>query len=634
MTLGTLVAQGLSGLAQASSLFLVAAGLSIIFGVTRIVNFAHGSLYMIGAYVAVSLVERLSGAAGFWAAMIASALLVGAFGAVIEVLLLRRLYKSPELLQLLATFGVVLVVQDAALKIWGPEEILGPRAPGLGGRVMILGQALPQYELFLIAIGPIVLGLLWLLFNRTRWGTLVRAATQDREMAGALGVNERLLFTTVFFLGSALAGLAGALQVPREAVNLQMDIGVVVETFVVVVVGGMGSIAGAFLASVLIGLMHAFGILIFPKITLVLIFLVMAVVLIVRPQGLLGKPIGVPRGEAFAADMPLRPLTRREGKMAWAIVAVLAALPLLMGEYARVVGTEIAVLALFAASLQLLMGPGGLVSFGHAAYFGLGAYGSAMLARHTGLGMEAGLIAAPIVAGLGAALFGWFCVRLSGVYLAMLSLAASQIVWSVAFQWVSVTGGDNGILEVRPSAWAQPRTAYYLLALLLAGAAILALRRIAFSPFGYALRAARDAPLRAEAVGIDVRRAQWLAFTLSGVFAGLAGGLAAYLRGSVFPTILAIPQSVDGLVMVLLGGLGALEGPLIGAGLFHLLKTELLRHTDTWRLVLGLAIIAIVLVFPQGIMGSIARWRARGGGAENSHAAALAAPLVRQGGLP
>src|SRR5262245_59118817 len=174
-----LLIQGLSGLSHAATLFLVAAGLSIIFGVSRIVNFAHGSLYMLGAYLGWTLVQALgSGFLGFWGSVIGAALGVGLFGLVIEVLLLRRIYQAPELLQLLATFGVVLVVQDAALAIWGPGDLLGPRAPGLRGAVEILGQRFPQYELLLIVLGPVVLGALWLAFQRTRWGTLVRAATQ------------------------------------------------------------------------------------------------------------------------------------------------------------------------------------------------------------------------------------------------------------------------------------------------------------------------------------------------------------------------------------------------------------------------------------------------------------------------
>jgi branched-subunit amino acid ABC-type transport system permease component len=221
--LENLVLQALSGLASASSLFLVASGLTVIFGVSRVVNFAHGSLYMLGAYLAWTLVTTLPrGHLGFWGGVLGAALLVALIGLLVEVLLLRRIYRAPELFQLLATFGVVLIVQDLALMTWGPQDLLGPRAPGLRGSVDILGQRFPTYELFLIGVGPLMLGLLWLLFHRTRWGTLVRAATQDREMVGALGVNQRMLFTSVFFLGSLLAGLGGANQrAPTGAVEQQ-----------------------------------------------------------------------------------------------------------------------------------------------------------------------------------------------------------------------------------------------------------------------------------------------------------------------------------------------------------------------------------------------------------------------------
>ena len=243
------VVQLLNGLAGASSLFLVGAGLSLIFGVTRIVNFAHGSFFMVGIYVAYSLVEKLGAHMGFWPALLLAPVVVGALGALVEVLLLRRIYKAPELFQLLATFALVLVIKDAALWFWGPEELLGPRAPGLSGSVNILGRQFPSYDLFLIVVGPVVLGLLWLLLTRTRWGTLVRAATQDREMVSALGVNQAWLFTAVFALGALLAGLGGALQLPREPATLEMDLNTIGAAFVVVVVGGMGSIPGAYVAA-------------------------------------------------------------------------------------------------------------------------------------------------------------------------------------------------------------------------------------------------------------------------------------------------------------------------------------------------------------------------------------------------
>src|SRR3954468_3184376 len=316
MNLSGFVVHLLDGLAGASSLFLVGAGLSLIFGVTRIVNFAHGSFYMLGIYTAWSLVQWTGGGAWFWPALLLASLAIGALGAVIEVTLLRRIYRAPELLQLLATFALVLVIKDATLWIWGPDELLGPRAPGFKGSIEILGRRFPTYDLFLIAVGPIVLGALWLLFTRTRWGTLVRAATQDREMVSALGVNQVWLFTSVFALGAMLAGLGGALQLPREPANLDMDLFTIGTAFVVVVVGGMGSIPGAFVAALLIaelkalciwlGLVDVFGIPVsFSKLTLVVEFLVMAVMLVVRPWGLMGRPQSVSRNVG-PAEAPLR----------------------------------------------------------------------------------------------------------------------------------------------------------------------------------------------------------------------------------------------------------------------------------------------------------------------------------------
>src|SRR6516225_12204578 len=270
----------LNGLASASSLFIIAAGLTIVFGVTRIVNFAHGSFYMLGAYFAVGIIPNLLALSEtfvmFLSGVALAALATGGVGIVVEVLLLRRIYGAPELFQLLATFGVVLAVEDLVLKIWGPFDILGPRAPGLRDAVDIFGHRFPAYELFMIAMGPVLLGLLWLMLHKTRYGVLLRAAREDREMVAALGVNQALLFTGTLFLGAALAGLGGALQTPKLAANPQMDIAVIAETFVVTVVGGMGSVTGAFLAALLIGEVQAFGILVFPKITLVLVFLLMA----------------------------------------------------------------------------------------------------------------------------------------------------------------------------------------------------------------------------------------------------------------------------------------------------------------------------------------------------------------------
>jgi branched-chain amino acid transport system permease protein len=255
------------------------------------------------------------------------------------------------------------------------------------------------------------------------------------------------------------------------------------------------------------------------------------------------------------------------------------------------------------------MGPGGMVSFGHAAYFGLGAYGAALAVLHLGAGMAPALLAALLLALLGALVFGWFSVRVSGAYLAMLTLAFAQIAWSGAVQWDTFTGGDNGILGVWPARWASGKLAFCYLALVLCGAAALLLRRILFAPFGYTLRAGRDSPLRADAIGIDVRHHQWLAFAAAGLFAGLAGGVYAFSKGSVFPTVLSIPTSIDAVGMVLLGGVDTLVGPLIGAAAFTGLREELGAATDYWRAILGLIIIAVVLACPQGIAGIASAWQ-------------------------
>ena len=494
--LSFLLTQTLTGLAGASSLFLVAAGLTVIFGVTRVVNFAHGSLCMLGAFIGWTVLTRLPRdpawfALGVLITMSATALI----GAVLEITLLRRIYRAPELFQLLATFGVVLVLADATLWLWGPNDLPLPRPPWLRQFVVIADSRFPLFDLVLIAIGPLVLGALLLVFHRTRWGVLVRAATQDRDMVSALGVDQRMLFTSVFALGAGLAGLGGVLALPAGSASLQIDLAVITEAFVVVVVGGLGSIGGAYLAAVLIGVLQAFGVVVLPGATLVLVFVVMAAVLVLRPHGLLGRDPGASPTAPATLQMPAGPWQIALGL---AGLAIALAVPLLVGPFGVAIASEMLVAMLFAASLHVMMGPGGMPSFGHAAWFGIGAYGAALLAQS--VAMPWALAAAPILAGLAAFAVGAFIVRLSGVYLAMLTLAFAQIVWAVAVQFVGLTGGDNGILGVWP---ADPRAFYYI-ALALCVGGVLLLRRVLFSPFGFALRAARDAPARAAASGINI----------------------------------------------------------------------------------------------------------------------------------
>ena len=580
MSFEALLFQALNGLAAASSLFFVGAGLSLIFGVTRIINIAHGSFYMLGLYLAATIALKVGGVLGFWGGIIAAGVVVAALGGLIEILLLRRIYQAPELFQLLATFALVLVINDVAQYIWGPEDLLGPRAPGLRGSVEILGRNFPSYDLFLIAVSPVVLLLLHLMLAKTRFGRLIRAATQDREMVGALGVNQAMLFTVVFVLGSFLAGFGGALQVAREPANLWLDLIVIGDAFVVVVVGGMGSISGAFLAAVIIaevkalciglGVVNVGGfVLNFSKLTLVAEFLVMAIVLIVRPYGLLGRPQAAVRNPAETDD-PIRPASRSLQVVAALVLVGLLLLPFAnkASPYALVLGIDVLIAILFATSLHFIMGPGGMHSFGHAAYFGLGAYGAALMVKFLAAPTPVALIAAPVAALMGALLFGWFAVRLSGVYLAMLTLAFAQIVWSILFQWEGVTGGSNGILGIWPQAPFDSRPAFYLMTLAVVVAGVLLLRRFLFAPFGYAMRAGRDSPLRAEAIGINVKRVHWIGFAIAGTFGGIAGGIFAFAKGTISPDVAGVSRSIDAMVMVLLGGIQTLTGPIVGAAVF------------------------------------------------------------------
>jgi branched-chain amino acid transport system permease protein len=605
--------QTLNGLASASSLFLVAVGLSLIFGVTRIVNFAHGSFYMLGVYIAYSVATNVGGALGFWGGVLSAGIVVALLGVIVEVLILRRIYASPELLQLIATFALVLIIKDATLYVWGAQDLLGPRAPGFTGAVEILGRPFPTYDLLLIVLGVAMLFALTALTKKTRFGLLLRAATQDREMTDALGVNQKVLFTAVFALGSFLAGIGGALQLPREPASLAMDLNIIADVFVVVVIGGLGSLHGAFIAAVIISLVKAYCIGLgtqslfgfefeFSKLTLVAEFIVMALVLVFKPNGLFGKALTHAHSND-AVESPIgKPSPAQLGALLVGIL-MLAAMPFVFDDYTSVLATDVVIFALFAASLGLIIGTAGLGSFGHAAYFGLGAYGAALAAK-AGFGFVPSLALGALLALAAAIVFGWFCVRLTGTYMAMLTLAFAQIVWSVVFQWDAVTGGSNGIVGVWPPELLSNRDYFYWTALAVCGAGVLACWWIVYTPFGYALRASRDSALKALAIGIPVKRMQWALFAIAGALAGVAGAIYAFSKGSISPDVSSIPRSVDALVMVLLGGINTLLGPVLGAAVFTWLQDTLARTTDYWRALLGAIVLLLVMVFPLGIVGS------------------------------
>jgi len=292
MAMQFLFSQFLSGLTTAIFLFLVASGLSLVFGVLRVLNFAHGTFYMLGAYLAWQAVSWMAPAKeAFWPAALFAALAIAALGLVVERFLFRYLYDKEELYKLLFTYALVLILGDAAKMLWGTAQLSVSRPPIIEGSISVFGTLLPTYNLFVMILGSAIAVGFWVILQRTSVGRMIRAAAMDREMLGALGTNVGWLYTGVFVVSSFLAGLSGALVSPIKAIVPGMDVEIIVEAFIVVVIGGLGSFWGTFLGALIYGQVLSFGILIFPRFSIFSVFALMAVILIVRPWGLLGRPL-------------------------------------------------------------------------------------------------------------------------------------------------------------------------------------------------------------------------------------------------------------------------------------------------------------------------------------------------------
>lgn len=292
MEISLLINQLISAITQAAVLSIIASGLTLVFGSIKVINFAHGSLYMLGSYLCYTFVSLFAAAGGgsFWLALILTPIALALVGGIIEVLLLRRIYLEEHALQLLLTFGLVYVFSDLVKIFWGTDVKSVSRPEFLAGVIQVSGAYLPVYNLFLILLAVVVFLALWIVLYKTKVGWLIRASSADPETANALGVNVPLLFTLVFMLGAFLAGLGGAAAAPISAAALGMDVEIVILCFIVVIIGGPGSLLGTIFAAILIGLVDSFGILILPEFTLAFTYVLMAVVMIIRPSGLFGQP--------------------------------------------------------------------------------------------------------------------------------------------------------------------------------------------------------------------------------------------------------------------------------------------------------------------------------------------------------
>ncbi len=612
--LSFLTVQVLSALRQAAFLFLISSGLTLIFGVLNILNFAHGALYMLGAYFIYALTLHLTGPAGFLIALLAAPLGVAVIAVAIEAGLLRRIYKQEEIYQLLLTYSLVLIIDDLAKIVFGPEYKSIPKPDAISGAVTIFGGTVPVYTLVVLVLAPMMALVLWYLLYKTRTGKIVRATSSDREMADALGINMSALFTLVFAFGAMLAGFAGALAGPARTVFPGVGTEVIIESFVVVVIGGLGNLWGALIGSILIGTLETVGIIVFPEFEMSLIYLLMVAILVVRPWGLFGRPLKVKAlsdknlsmeaQEISPVHYSIHPLIRLIP------LVLLLIVPLVAGRFYQFLLTQILIASLVAVAFNLLLGTTGLLSFGQMAFYGVGAYTVGLLAMKAGFGTLPALLLSPVFAALAAGVIGFFCVRLSGVHFAMLTLAFGQLVYTIAFKWYGFTGGDNGMqgIPIRPLPGGidiGSTKAMYYFALAVVGISIECLRRIRSSAFGSTLKAIRENNQRAAYLGVNVKLYQWTAFVIAGAFTGLAGGLYAIMEKAITPDIIHWTKSGEPVFMTIIGGIYTFAGPVVGAAVFVVLNSYLVAWTENWALVLGIILLVMVLMLPGGVVGFI-----------------------------
>jgi branched-chain amino acid transport system permease protein len=287
INLGSLFQQILVGLSRTTILFIVASGMTLVLGVLRIPNVSHGSLYMIGAFLTYSVSTAVGGDLGFWVALLLAPLGVAVISLVVERGLFCRLYERDHLMLLLFTFSLMLLLRDLVKLVWGSDYRSFSVPDFLAGSFNIFGLPFPKYNLFLLIVGPLVAVALWFLTNKTRIGKMARAAAVDREMVGAVGINVSWVFAAVFVIGCYLAGLGGALVAPTQNITQGMDHAIIMETFLIVIIGGLGNMWGALLGALIFGLTDSVGILVWPQFAIVLPYMAVVTVLIFFPKGLL-----------------------------------------------------------------------------------------------------------------------------------------------------------------------------------------------------------------------------------------------------------------------------------------------------------------------------------------------------------
>ena len=652
---GALLTQLLNGLTVGMVYVLLAAGLSIIFGVMDVINFAHGEFYALGAYFAVSIVGVLGGAGvGFWVALVAAPVIVGVVGGFVERITIRPLYGRNPLYHILLTFGLVLVFADLIELAWGTQPQAFGVPPSLAGTIGVAGFEYSLYNYFVIAVGAGIALATWYALTETRVGIIIRGGAQDRGMVRALGIDIDRYYTLVFAFGCVLAAFGGIVLGAKQQVAPGMGNDIIIAAFVVVVLGGLGSFRGAVLGGLLIGIVQTVTQTYVPALSGVTVYILMLGVLLFKPQGLFGNPEWQNHGDeggdllTGGGDGFLDDRTRR--LVGAGVVAVLFLAPFGIGVlYSSYLPNSlilnILVWALFALSLDFVMGYAGLVSLGHVLFYGIGAYATVMMAIYITPVFWVGLLAGILLSLSIAWVVGHLSIRVSGVYFSMITLGFAQLAFKGISKFQETGGTDGlytgydatygfGIGEVGQVNLLGDIELFYFVVLALVVGSYLLARQMMRAPFGSVLQAIRESEDRAEFLGYDTTAYKRRAFMISGGLAGLAGGLATINSFGVGPSFLFWLKSGEVIVMTLLGGMGTLYGPMIGAGAFLGLKEVLLVGGETiggpvghlleqWQGILGTIFVVFVIYVPEGLVSLPDTLRARfatggGGGGESA----------------
>lgn len=618
------LSQILNGLVIGNVYALVAIGFSLIFGVTNLINFAQGSLLMLGAFFAYTGVRLGLPLA---VAALCSLALTTAVGMLIERVALRPLENAPWIAPLLSTLAITFMLDQAAEIIWTPEAHPFPNP--LSAYSVVVGAAyVTGMDAAILVISLTSMVALYLFLTRSWAGRALRAMSQDMDAVRQMGVRTDRLRLLAFGLGAALAAVAGVMvAMYYQTVYPQMGVPFGLKGFTAALLGGLASIPGAVAGGLLLGILEALAVgYVGEGFRDMVAFGILLVILTFRPQGLFGDKrldaLGGSRGASGV--MPSTSILIGQGgqplphvralNLPYALLALgLAAcliLPVLpVSAYVIQVGVIIAIFGLLAAGLTMLSGAAGIMFLGFSGFFGVGAYVSALSAKQGAPADLALLMAAAVCAAL-AGIVGLVCAGLTGHVVGLATLAIGVLIWLVLLNWTDVTGGPNGIFGIpRPSLSFLPDvpmssvSAQYWLAVALLIVAVVVVGRLLASPIGLSWRAIREDRVAAHAAGLPVRRYLVTAFVMAGICAGLAGGLFAFLQRFISPDSFRLDTSFLMIAIIVLGGLGNLTGAMLGAAALIVLP-EMLRDAAEFRMILFGAVLYLTLRFrPQGIAG-------------------------------